>query len=279
MPRLGVGKEIIMDVRFGFFPGNKRYALTMSYDDGVVQDRRLVEIFNKYGIKATFHLNSGTLGAEKHIAPSEVATLYAGHEVSCHSLTHPYLENIPAQEVIYEIDEDRKNLESLCSYPVFGMSYPFGTFSEKVKEQASMLGIVYSRTVKSTNKFFLPENFLEWNPTCHHRENIAEKYQKLKSRGRGMSLLYIWGHAYELDKGTEDNSWEMIEQFCALAGNDPDIWYATNIEIYEYVTAMRALRFSADRTMVYNPSAIDVIIEVDGAPFTVPAGKVAHLAV
>ena len=266
-----------MRIRFGFFPGNKRYALTMSYDDGVVQDRRLVEMFNKYGIKGTFHLNSGRFDKEDTIDATEVATLYAGHEVSCHSLTHPFLENLPAQEVVYEMTEDRKNLEELCGYPVFGMSYPFGTYSEKLKAQLDSLGIVYSRTVKSTNGFKLPLDFLEWHPTCHHRENIEEKYEKMKRTVGRMSLLYIWGHAYELDKGTEDNSWEMMESFCKRAGNDPEVWYATNFEIYEYVTAMRALRFSVDRMTVYNPSAIDVIIEVDGEPFTVPAGKVTRL--
>ena len=99
-------------VRFGFFPGNKRHALTMSYDDGVVQDRRLVEIFNKYGIKGTFHLNSSTLGKEKHISADEVATLYAGHEVSVHSVTHPHLENIPTAQIHYEILDDRAELEA-----------------------------------------------------------------------------------------------------------------------------------------------------------------------
>ena len=35
------------------FPGGKAKALTMSYDDGKLQDKRLIGIFNKYGIKAT----------------------------------------------------------------------------------------------------------------------------------------------------------------------------------------------------------------------------------
>ena len=37
-------------------------SLTFSYDDGVTQDVRLIEIFNKYGLKATFNLNSELLG-------------------------------------------------------------------------------------------------------------------------------------------------------------------------------------------------------------------------
>lgn len=37
----------------------KKKAVTFSFDDGVTQDIRLIEIFNKYGLKGTFNLNSG----------------------------------------------------------------------------------------------------------------------------------------------------------------------------------------------------------------------------
>ena len=40
------------------YPEGRAKAVTFSYDDGVVQDKRLAEIFNKYGIKATFNFNS-----------------------------------------------------------------------------------------------------------------------------------------------------------------------------------------------------------------------------
>ena len=76
------------------FPGGKHKALTMSYDDGRTQDRRLIEIFNKYGIRGTFHLNSGLMD-ENHIQPEEVPTLYKGHEVSCHTVTHPTIARCP----------------------------------------------------------------------------------------------------------------------------------------------------------------------------------------
>ena len=37
----------------------KKKAVTFCYDDGVTQDRRLVEMMNTYGVKGTFNLNSG----------------------------------------------------------------------------------------------------------------------------------------------------------------------------------------------------------------------------
>lgn len=45
----------------------KNKAITFSYDDGITQDIRLIEIFNKYNLKATFNLNSELLGIESTV--------------------------------------------------------------------------------------------------------------------------------------------------------------------------------------------------------------------
>ena len=44
------------------FKDGKSKALTLSYDDAVVQDIRLIGIMDKYGIKGTFNVNSGWYG-------------------------------------------------------------------------------------------------------------------------------------------------------------------------------------------------------------------------
>lgn len=41
------------------FPNFKLKAVTLSYDDGVRQDKRLIAIMKKYGLKGTFNLNGG----------------------------------------------------------------------------------------------------------------------------------------------------------------------------------------------------------------------------
>jgi len=93
------------------YPGGKHKALTMSYDDGKVQDRRLIEIFNRYGIRGTFHLNSGLFDRDERIDPAEIPTLYAGHEVACHTVTHPTIARCPLPEVAREVLDDRAALE------------------------------------------------------------------------------------------------------------------------------------------------------------------------
>lgn len=99
------------------FPGGKHKALTMSYDDGRVEDRRLIEIFNRNGIRGTFHLNSGLWeDDERRIHPEEIADLYRGHEVACHTATHPTIARCPITEVADEILRDRAALEARTGY-------------------------------------------------------------------------------------------------------------------------------------------------------------------
>lgn len=264
-----------MKIRFKYYKDAKKKAMTMSYDDGRNFDVRLARLFDLHGIKGTFHLNGGKLDTERYLTSDEVKTVLARHEVSCHSLSHPFLERIPTNEVIYEMLEDRKVLEPICGYPVRGMSYPFGTYSAKLIEQLRMLGMRYSRTTKATEKFSVPEDFMEWHPTCHHTSpRLFELLEKFKAYTYPMPLFYVWGHSYEFDR---DDNWEMIEKFCREASGDDDVWYATNVEIYDYVTALRSLEFSADRTMVYNPTATDVWISVDDAPVMIASGATVHL--
>jgi peptidoglycan-N-acetylglucosamine deacetylase len=265
-----------MNIKFDLFPQGKTKALTMSYDDGQVFDRRLVEIFNKYGIKGTFHLNSGTLGREPFITAEEVPTLFEGHEVSAHTKTHPFLDCIPVEAFVEEIIEDRKNLESLVGYPIKGMSYPFGVYNQKIIDMLPALGIDYSRTVVSHHDFHIPENFLTWPATCHHDDNLMELGQKFldyKYNGK-LKLMYVWGHSFEFDR---KNNWELIEDFCKLMSGNEDIWYATNIEIMRYVKVLKTLEFSAKGDIVYNPTAITVWINVNGKALEVKGGETIRL--
>ena len=266
-----------MKIRFNCYKDGKHKALTMSFDDGQVHDLRLLDMFNRYGIKGTFHLNSGKLDDEtgRFLTSMDVRDKFGGHEISVHSLTHPFLERISNEEVVHEIMEDRKILEPLCGYPVRGMSYPYGTYNDALICKLETLGMQYSRTTKSTGKFNVPDRFMEWHPTCHQKDDKLFTYlDAFKKHTYPMPLFYIWGHSYEFPR---DNSWERFEEFCKAAGGDEDVWYATNIEIYEYVTALRALRFCADRTAVYNPTATDVWIEADQVAVHCPAGKVTKI--
>lgn len=265
------------------FQGGRKKALTLSYDDGVTQDKRLVSIFNKYALKATFNLNSGIQSEKNYwinqgktirrMNIKEIEEVYRGHEIAIHSLTHPHLEDLPNEMLITEIFEDRKNLEKIFNYPIRGMAYPYGTYNKKVLRVIENCGIEYSRTVKQHEKFNLPENFLEWHPTCHHTNPRLMEITKnfLETEFRSMSLLYVWGHSYEFDV---DENWELIEEFCETVSNNKLIWHATNIEIIDYMKALDNLRYSADCEVVYNPTAISLWISVDKKIIEIKSGEI-----
>jgi peptidoglycan/xylan/chitin deacetylase (PgdA/CDA1 family) len=265
-----------MKILLDLFPGGKRKALTVSYDDGTKYDRRLCEIFNNYGIRGSFHLNSGFLGDARHITAEEIPVLYRGHEVSAHTAAHPTLTAVPRETIINEITGDRRALESACGYPVRGMSYPNGAFSESVIAALRSCGIEYSRTTISTGSFSLPADFMLWHPTCHHNEGIKEKLETFLTASRlpPLPVFYVWGHSYEFNG--QDN-WQLIEEFSKKAGGRDDIWYATNIEIADYICAVRSLRFGAACDLVYNPTAVSVWISADGEAVKIGPGETKKL--
>lgn len=261
------------------FPNGLKRAFTLSYDDNQVFDRRLVELFNKYNLKATFHLNSGTLDnandVDEFIASTEVKSLYEGHEIACHAFSHPYLSQLPDGLITREIIADRMTLEELSGKIVRGMSYPYGDFSDRLINIAKACGIEYSRTVENTNGFNIPSDFMLWHPTCHHNDAIPLVDEFLNGpHFRDMALFYVWGHSFEFDR---ENTWEMMEEFCQKISGHDSVWYATNIEIKDYITAARSLVMSAGASVIYNPTATDVYMINDGKVILCKKGETIKL--
>jgi len=253
------------------FPGGRRRALTMSFDDGRTHDRRLVALFNQHGIRGTFNLNSGHLDRDRYITSADVKSLFAGHEVAVHTVTHPSLPKLTDEQVACEVMEDRVALERLVGYPVRGMAYPGGGADQRVADLLPRLGIAYSRLVPGTERLDPPlGNPWLWNCTCHHDGCLVHGERLLASEACP-ALLSVWGHSYEFeDKG----NWDLIERFCALLGGRHDIWYATNVEVFDYLAAARALHVSADGTFIVNAGAEPVWLDFAGRAVAIEPGQV-----
>lgn len=226
--------------------GGKMKAVTFSYDDCTMQDIRLVELFNKYHVKATFNVNSGLLGQKgelirkgvkvghNKLQANEIKKVYEGHEVAVHTLTHPLLQQIEDDnEIIRQIEEDRKNLEKLVGYKICGMAYPMnGDNADRVAEIIrEHTAIKYARTTIPTLNFDLQDNLYMFNPTVHHEDydnlfRLGEEFVKLKTDTP--KLFYIWGHSFEFDIFDE---WERFEEFLKLISGKDDIFYGTNTEV------------------------------------------------
>ncbi len=268
------------------FPNFKLKALTLSYDDGAVFDKKLIEIMSKYGLKGTFNINSGLFAEQEGgrcLTQKEAIDLYTqfNHEVAVHGVKHLPLAEIDSAQAVEEILTDRKNLEKAFHRLVHGMAYAYGSYNDAVVEILRLCGIHYARTVDDSEGFSIPTDWLRWMPTCHHRNpklmDMAKSFLEEQEGGywrKSPKLFYLWGHSYEFE---DDNEWHIIENFAKFMGNREDIWYATNGEIYDYVQAYHRLQFSAEGTFVYNPSVLDVYICHAGKNYCIPIGKTVYL--
>ena len=262
----------------------KSKAVTLSYDDGVLSDVKLTEIMARYGLKGTFNICSGRYPNEEEkseninriLKLSEVKALYmnSGNEVAVHGYRHLSLERLSESEVVTEIIRDKESIEENLGIITRGMAYPYGRYSQKVISVLKNCGIAYARTVKSTESFGFPENWYEWNPTCHHNNprlmELAKRFIE-SDTWEPAQMFYLWGHSYEFNN---DNNWDVIEKFAEYIGGRENVWYATNIEIYDYIRAYESLNISVDKRIIHNPSATDVWMSDGEESFCVKAGTV-----
>ena len=227
--------------------------LTFSFDDGVTQDLRLIELFDRYGFKATFNLNSGRLGQESHFmcrgcpvrhmkfTAGAIPKVYAGHEIAVHTLDHINLTHLDDHEVIHQVCDDQQALESITGRQITGMAYPESGVNHNdrvvqlIRENTS---IRYARTVTSSYSFDPPKDRLRFNPTVYHiewerMEALAESFIALHTDNP--KLFCIWGHAYEFDL---DNSWDRFERLCARLAGRSDMLYMTNQEAFDHLDTL-----------------------------------------
>lgn len=262
------------------YPQGTRKALTFSYDDGQDFDRRLAELLRSHGMKGTFHLNSGKLGLHKNdetfISAEDIKDVYVGHEVACHGVQHRNLPTLTRPQALLEIQEDRRRLEEITGSLVQGMSYAFGNYNPEIMRIAKSLGIKYSRTVNDTCGFFPPSDFMEWHPTCHHNNRLLELGDRFLDVAGFYELpvMYVWGHSFEFG---HSGDWSVIEAFVDKMAGKEDIWYASNMEIYTYISAVRLQEFSADGMTMYNPTAVSVWVKTERELMEVRPGETKYI--
>jgi len=280
-----------MNYYFLRFPNGKTKAVTFSYDDGNVNDLRLCEIFNKYGMKCTFNLCSNLIiSGSGYMSKEDIAEkiLGTGHEVAVHCANHKQPGMTVLADGIREVLDCRTGLERMFGGIIKGMAYPNsgirvfenGACYGDVKSYLTQLGIAYARSLGGDNGGFrLPEDWHNWIPTAHHdNPDLLEWLDRFVNSdvnatyagARRPMLCYIWGHSFEFEN---KGNWNRIEEICQkLAGNE-DIWYATNIEICNYIKAYQSLEFNMDMTLCYNPTVHTVWFYADGKDYCVKSGE------
>ena len=262
------------------YPGGKAKAFNITYDDGVLQDVRFVELMNKYGLKGTFNLNSGLMETEfewihpsgmtvKRLPTGAVAELYQNHEVASHTLTHPYLSALTEVQIMEEMAKDKENLERLIGKPVLGFAGPFHHWSEEIVECAKRCGFKYARNAEERYCYAPPEEYYYWSAGSYHiMPGFRDFVEGFFHTQEELALCQIVGHTYDLDA---ENMWDYMESVLKRVAEDKSIASMTNLELVRYLKAMRSAVITEDE--IQNPSEIPLWFEWNGSTICVEPGR------
>ena len=222
----------------------KKY-FVWSFDDGVVQDRRIVAILREFGLGATFHLNSGLFGAKTFIGhppivpherleAAEALELYAGFEIAAHTCTHRDLSQCTAEECRREIADDVAALSGLFGREITGFAYPYGRGAEESRAALKAAGVRYARTVDTAPDFCLPPDPLRLPITCRQNDPaIFERMEVFFRREAEEDQLFLaFAHGYEFDYDTELSNWNRFRRICETVARQPGLTFCSIQDVF-----------------------------------------------
>jgi len=263
------------------YPKGCHKAFNFTYDDGILQDVRFVTLLNQYGIKGTFNLNSELMKNEfewthengmivkrlpKHVAVS----LYEGHEVASHTLTHPYMIDLSENEIMYQLAEDKKNLEKLFEKTIYGFAVPFDYYDDRIASCVKNCGFEYGRNSQETYSYKPNGNEYYWSAGAFHLSPAFSDFvERFWNTQEELAVCQIVGHSYDLDA---EDMWEYMEDICKRVQEDADILPMTTIELVHYLKSMK--NTVIEEHLIRNYSNQDLWFEVDGNVVVVKAGEV-----
>ena len=229
------------------FLNGKTKVFNVTYDDGVLQDVRFVALLNKYNLKGTFNLNSGLMESEfewthesgrviKRLSKEKAVSLYQGHEIACHTLTHPYMHDLTEQEILHELQADKAKLEKLFGREVKGFAVPFDYYSERIENCVRQCGFSYARISQESRSFAPQTDFFNWKATVFHTDPELEQLtRKFIESDEELAICQIVGHSYDLDV---EELWDRIENVFRMIASHDDILPMTTIEIVEHLSSL-----------------------------------------
>ena len=262
------------------FPGGNAKAFNVSFDDGVYQDIRFVELLNRYGLKGTFNINSGLMkqGFEwthecgltvKRLPEDVVKVLYRGHEVASHTFSHPYMDHYSKTDILRELASDRFFLEQIFDREVTGYATPFYYYSDLVASCVKECGFSYARTSEESNDYSFPEDFYRWRGSKFHWDEDLEGYvEEFLKTDEELALCQIVGHSYDLDVL---DMWDRMESVLHRVAGDENAVAMTNLELARYTAGMKLAQIT-DRK-VRNESNMTLWFRVDGKVICLQPGE------
>ena len=206
-------------------------SFVFAIDDGTVFDKKTVAIFNKYGIKATFNLNSGLQDFVWHkdwlevrrLKLEENKAIYDGHEVASHSLTHPFLTSLSDEDVYREVGEDIDNLRNIFHREIESFSFPFDGFDERTIGIIKSLGITHIILPAIDDSFRFPIDTCHIKVTSWNIDDALDKVRRFIEDDQAELFVYL-SHSYDYEF---DGSYDKLEELCRIVSERKDIRIVT----------------------------------------------------
>ena len=217
------------------------------YDDGVVNDIRLMDILRKYNAKATFNLNPGLINETEttsnrwanmgedigfrgfvsgKISLKDIPKIYDGFEVASHCWKHENALTTDGKEWIKSAVDAKNKLEDLMQKPCKGFAYPYGTYTKETCDLLRENGFAYGRTTEETKFVTQCDDVMALPTNCHFlAKNFYKRYEEAKECG----VFYFWGHTYELME--YDSLWQQFENKIKYISQDSDSEWANVVDI------------------------------------------------
>lgn len=262
------------------YPGGARKAFNVTYDDGVTQDVRFVELLDRYCLKGTFNLNSQLMEegfqwrhecgmTVKRLSPEEALGVYGDHEIASHTLTHPYMRGKTEKELKWEMGEDKRRLEQLFGREVAGFAVPFYYYSQQIASVARECGFSYGRCSEESMDYSSRKDPFRWETGIFHLSPALDGFvDGFFSTDRELALCQIVGHSYDLDV---ERMWEKMESIFRRVSCDGDIVPMTHIQLVRYLEAMGFASFWDGH--IENRSEEDLWFRVEGEIVPVKSGE------
>jgi peptidoglycan/xylan/chitin deacetylase (PgdA/CDA1 family) len=126
---------------------SKPLHVTFTFDDGVADQLQGEQLLEKYGMVATFYINSAFIGLPGYMTRANLDNLKAkGHEIGGHSVSHQNLPTLSADEQNRQVCQDRDTLLS-WGFPVTSFAYPFAEFNATTRSTVQQCGYNTARAV------------------------------------------------------------------------------------------------------------------------------------
>src|SRR5258708_25326671 len=117
-------------------------SVCITFDDGCETDLiAAAPVLREFGFNATFYLTAGFLGTPGYLTTTQVPDLDAqGFQIGCHSMTHPYLSDLPEPELKREVVDAKLQIEAIVGHLIEHFSCPGGRYDRRTLQMARLAG-------------------------------------------------------------------------------------------------------------------------------------------